>query len=686
MNVMVQKKSLFFCAILWCVAAGGCGRSEAASTSWLERYQQKTAPDAAPPAAKPAIAKRRPTVEKQAKPAAPAHAIASTPAAKKPQASADNIMTWTAADFLAARARGDLQLVAALAQRARQPQHTAEESHMLALLVASCPSATNWVVVDPRRGTSQASGQALQMRALVAALAANGTAEAEAALLQLVAGSLAAEAQQAVVEGALDTLTQRGGEASHHSPASPPSTPQNWTPSRRPVLPETLRNVATAAVRDGGSPKLRRQLAKAMTDPGLSRSARDALREFLSKDEGEDLEAQVELYGGTGDGAARAAVEPRLLGYGGQLLRELLQVPPLPKVVVKRPPARGSPTGWPASPAVDPPSRLGSLLNPEMASEVVRQLERLDSLRNQARLAALAATLPGDTVRAALCQSLRRNWGDGPGGLGPILLAPDACWDPGLMVSIKTAHRRSAGDAEWKNLRSSSARHMPVLHTKVYAQQASARAEEQRLIREWSQFRLSMLNMLFQRLQQAADARDAVARAGGDTNPSVAASAVKLPFALHDGARVLSRYDMRWPDVLPDWASTSNIGATEIHFIRIQQTTTRLKAIVEHYRHELGNGLENAIPNGTWLDSEKRLQDSGRRRSADVVFSRMKRPLATVDGQEEKVEENVEINVFVVEINDPTGAGQEKSRPKASAEPEPDDPGTDPEAEKKDEG
>ena len=119
----------------------------------------------------------------------------------------------------------------------------------------------------------------------------------------------------------------------------------------------------------------------------------------------------------------------------------------------------------------------------------------------------------------------------------------------------------------------------------------------------------------------------------------------------------MSRYAMRWPDTLPAGVPAASVGATEVQFIRIQETTTHLKSIVTHYRYQLGTPAEQILQDGQtlWLDSQKRVPDHAergapdRRRSADVVISRAKKTSYAAIDQEEKIA----VDILLIEVNDP---------------------------------
>jgi hypothetical protein len=539
---------------------------------------------------------------------------------------------WTVADFLSARAAGEPRLVAAITHRVEKPLHNFEEAAMLATLL-SFPAA------GPNNATNQ---QAELTRAIVAALEANGTPMGQANLAALVDGNLLAGDEQTAVDAALAALVRLAHTDTDEMVARAILAPQDLRPpGRGKVTADGLWKAAIAAVHTGGSSRLRLHLAAAAIDPQQPAELRGLLQGLLCEPAAENLEAMAVLYGSPViDMATRAALETYLATNSSQFIWRLLRIPEALSASDKAARAAGAPV--PA--AMKFSSHLPTLWNAGLASAVNRQLEQLESLPSQPRLILLAATIPTDSVRPVLYEALRRNWEDGPQSLTNIPLAPQSCWEPGLLVSMKL-------------LRPSHADPPPRVPTKVYKPKKSRRVtrkpppvkEEDRLRREWLLMEQSLITGLCQRFHLAAQVQETSAQ----NSPSPRGDGHhdnEPPIPLHEGARVVNYFGLRWPEDLPADVPAGNVGTTEIKYVRIQQTSTHLKAIVNHYRNQLESPIEHVLQNGLalWLESHKLVPDSGRCRSVDVVITRAKVP------QSPNEEEKIAIDILLVEVNDPS--------------------------------
>jgi hypothetical protein len=523
------------------------------------------------------------------------------------------------ADFISARAAGEPRLTAAIVVRAEHPRRTAEEAAMLDVLLLSHPA-------DP---TKERNKPVELTRALMGALVANGTAMADNSLLGVLAGDLLAPDDQTALEAALIALVRLARVETEQVVVRAILAPQEVRPAGHgQVTAEGLQKAALAAVRAGSSSRLRLRLAAAAIDPQQPGNLRTLVQGLLSEAVAENLEAMAMLYGSTAiDAATRATIETYLANCSSQLVGRLLRIPEA--------------TGAAAALAeVKPSSRLTVLWNAELGAAVNRQLELLESLPSQPRLILLAATMPTGAVRPVLYEALRRNWEDGPKAFTTIMSAPQAWWEPGFFVSIKLLHPSLTETADHiAKVKSRLTKHKPVRPPLPGAK------DENQLRFDWLRMQYSLLIALCQRLNVAGQAQQGMAQnplAAGDAEP---------PIPLHEGARVVTRFDLDWPKGLPAGVPENNVAATTVKYVRIQQTTTRLKAIVGYYRHQLDSPAEHPLQDGLtlWLESCKRLPDSDRCRSLDVVITRGKKVHETHDS-----EDKITVDVLLVEVNDPS--------------------------------
>jgi hypothetical protein len=505
-----------------------------------------------------------------------------------------------------------------------------DEAAMLATLLGSR-------AVDPRK---EGNKPADLTRAIVAALAANGTPVAQGCLVGIVDGSLAVEDSQAAVAAALPALARVGRADTDDVVLRAILTPEELRPAGRgQVGAEELRKAALAAVRAGSSPRLRLRLAAAAVDPRQSGSMRRFLQGWLSEPAGENLDAMALLYGSSMlDASVRMAIETHLAGCGSQFVRGLLRIPE----ALGAPGARGAP--GPAAGTTQPAAGVAELWNGSLTTAVNRRLELLESLPSEPGLIRLAATIPTDPVRPILYDALRRNWDDGADSLANTI-TPDMFWDPGLLVSMKLLRPRTIETADHvAKVKSHLTRRKPV---RAMPQGVK---DENRLRFDWLRLQYSLATSLCQRLNAAGQAQAGLVEnspgAGGDENLEA-----ESPIPLHEGARVVSRFGVDWPKGLPDGVSEKDVAVTEVKYVRIQQTTTRLKAVVAHYRHQLDSPAEHPHQDGLtlWLDSLTRRADSGRCRSVDVIITRAKKAFQPNDP-----EDKISIDILLVEVNDPS--------------------------------
>jgi hypothetical protein len=128
-----------------------------------------------------------------------------------------------------------------------------------------------------------------------------------------------------------------------------------------------------------------------------------------------------------------------------------------------------------------------------------------------------------------------------------------------------------------------------------------------------------------------------------------------LPLSLHRDATVAAAYHINWPDQMADKLSGLSLGALEIQYIRMEERKTFL-SMTGHYRRQLKLGKRDThqVDQGMWLDSMRAGSAPGKKRSIDVLITKVEddpeRP-----GREE---EDLIIEILVIEFTDP-GAAEE---------------------------
>jgi hypothetical protein len=511
-----------------------------------------------------------------------------------------------------------------------------EEAAMLTTLLASRGA-------DPKKDGDKS---AELTRALVDALVANGTPMAQGSLVGLVDGSLpVSEDHGAAWEAALTALARMGRPDTEELIVRAIMAPEELRPSLRGPAAEELRKAALAAVRAGGSPRLRLRLAKAAIDPRYPSAVRKPVQSLLSENADENLEAMTLMFGSsTLADDVRKDTEKRLLTSGNRLIAALLRLPVAPIKDDKTKIAGETPELIPAKVAV----RVAPLWKGELRAAVGRRLELLESLSLRPGLIRLAATIPDDTVRAELFDALRRNWGDGTESWTNDLFTHESFCEPGLLVSIKLLHPEQTERADQAaRMKSRLTRRKPLPMAMAGAKVAK---DASRLRFEWLRLQYDLVTRFCWVLNGAGQVEAGMARnqSAGGGEPSGDA---EPPVPLHDGARVVSRLDLDWSRDLPAGVPADCVAPTRIKYVHIQQTTTRLMAIVAHYRHQLDAPIEHKLQDGLtlWMESCRRVPDSERRRSVDVLITRGK-----ATHQPNDLEDKISIDILLVEVNDPS--------------------------------
>ncbi len=301
---------------------------------------------------------------------------------------------WNDGDFLRAREAGDPRLVAALEQRAKNPQRTPAEAEMLESLLRPAVPARR----PGKRGDAAADPPAapkLVFHAVAAALGANQTAAARQTLAGLLAGDFPEAPAEAVAEDAAVALLRQGSAQSEqivldHLVAAPSADRQD---------------AVAAAVSAYGSARLRKLLAQAVIDAAPPADHRQVLLALLCEPNPRNLEAQVLLYqSASADAAMRTALEKQLAAASTAALQALLGL------------AEG-----PAEAAPPPPRACyrvaGQLWGPPLTDFLDVQHRALGAMAERPAAIVLALTIPNQALRSRLRRTLSRHWSEGPQAL-----------------------------------------------------------------------------------------------------------------------------------------------------------------------------------------------------------------------------------------------------------------------------
>jgi len=418
-------------------------------------------------------------------------------------------------------------------------------------------------------------------------------------------------------------------------------------PGRGKVTAEALRKAALDAVRADPAPRLRMRLAPAAVDPRQPPSLRKPLQGILSEQVDGNLDAMTVMFGNiTLDGVAKKDIEKFLLSFGHKYIAAILRIP----VVPVKPGSPLAPDATPEIVSTHTAARVAPAWNGDLTTTVGRELALLESLSSHPGLIELAATIPNDGTRAALYAALRRNWQDGTQNWSNEFFTRESIWDPGLLVSVKLMHPGLTEKAD-QTVKVKS--HL-TKHKAVRGPLPGVKDDNQLRV-DWLHFQYSLLTELCKQLSAAGEVQAGVAgkrpTAGGDAEP---------PIPLHEDARVATRFNFDWPKDLPDGVPLLSVGETQVKYVHIQQTTKRLMGVVSHYRHQLDSPAEHKLQDGSalWLESHKRLPDSERCRSVDVIIKRAKKAYDPHD-----LEDKIMIDVLLIEVNDPRHAPGKEEEP-----------------------
>jgi len=469
----------------------------------------------------------------------------------------EQIAEWKEEDYFTARAEGDPRLVEAVALLGRRQSDREDAARVLTRLL------------QPDRPTATAKGRAKltpqQTEAILAALAANGTAPARTALEQVVTGKLALDDKTAV-QAAVEAL------ARHPAPETEAILYRALTgaagaPAGQGKRASAFESMVLAAVPPESTEEFRVRLAGHVVDRGTDDSVRRRLEELLAQPCVENLAAQVVIFREFETPAeTKAGLEQLFTVYGSETVRRLLGVPEQaidgsssPRSHRHR--AWRVPTAAQARQAVaaDPalPGRVTAhLWNRGFADHLAERLYHLDSLDQQAELICLAGTIPVDSLRSSVYATLARNWQDGPAGLESAGLPARVLTDPGLILSVKTLPHESLDEESGRK----------PTHARASVHDVhDARRHREKIMDDWAGFGEELVLATCRRLELAARARAAGGHAAGDGAPSV-----RLPLKLHESARVVARYRTTWPEDLRSRVPAASVDPLEINYVHVE--------------------------------------------------------------------------------------------------------------------
>jgi len=281
------------------------------------------------------------------------------------------------------------------------------------------------------------------------------------------------------------------------------------------------------------------------------------------------------------------------------------------------------------------------------------RLDKVNSLDGYAELVMLGATVPADSMRATVFQALEDNWEDGPAPLEKAGLDGKLVTDPGLLLSLKALPRSEARDTTKTTTRPGTRpRPAPGRRTRRPQRTVSKTVEEQEKAKqEWMEASKALLLTWCGRFHATALAKAEAARLSGGYPPqgeAVSSLAQRAGLKLHDGAKVVAEYHRVWPGEFAAQLSGLSPGPMLIDYVCIEEQNKPV-AMTGYYRRQVGVRDLYRVENGAWLDSVKPVPPSDRKRSLDVVITRLS-PDSEADRDEP---EDLRIEILGLELKDP---------------------------------
>ncbi len=621
----------------------------------------------------------------------------------------ENVGIWKSQDFYDARDEGDPRLIEAVGQLARRAPGSVGAAKNLAKLLE--PPA---VEEGSDQGTrspygSQSGRQDPRLtEALVAALGANGSDLARTILGQLLAGTLPTQDDKTAVDAALKALTDYPSAENEEILFGVLTAAEKLRPQPKGEIgAEQLREKTLVLVSSTASDRFRSKLATYLIQPTTPPALRTRMGEFLRQNHPGNVGAQLILL--QSDATAqetRATLEQYFTGYSSAAMAHALGItagqPGEPAAgAAGRSPAgvgeydgyrqrpgtaaAGSPWGQPGLPGAEKPPgppadpdapyrRARQLWSPQTVAMVEGRLAQLTSLEEQTQLALLAGTIPADSMRSALWETLQQHWSEGPQQLESAGLASSVITDPGLLVTIKTLPRRT--EAEPRSARRGTQSAVGTLgggyRSSNYGQRGDYRqpsaavetakeAVEKRMQaeRDWMKASERLVRAWCDRFHAAGLARAQAATAGDAVPPAAGDAVPKLSIALHSGANVVSEYHLNWPGELGSRLSGIAPGPMEIHYVRIVEKADHVKRLGYYYRKlGLKKSDVRTVDDGSWLDRLMRVpkteirgpvDKTGWRRSLDVLVSFVQENAEPARGEET----DLVIQILSIEMKNP---------------------------------
>jgi hypothetical protein len=182
-----------------------------------------------------------------------------------------------------------------------------------------------------------------------------------------------------------------------------------------------------------------------------------------------------------------------------------------------------------------------------------------------------------------------------------------------------------------------------------------ARKQHEKIKEDWARLCGELLLATCRRLEMASRVQ------GSAGKPPRGAKAegppgARLPFALHESARVVGRYRAVWPDDVQSRVAGIGLDPLEINYVRIEETS-RYRKLLAYYRRRMDPAEESADSQGVWLATLRDRLGTGCKISVDVLVQK-----ANPDDTYEKLDqdEKLSVEILTIEIRAPVSDGADR--------------------------
>jgi len=551
----------------------------------------------------------------------------------------ESIADWTDRDYVAARMTGDPALLQALAHLETQRVGDAQAAELLVKLLRPLAGYLDQPASIPRSRRSLRSRESDELIELtVAALGANGTELAGRTLRRLIVGEFETEDDRTAALASVQALVENPCPEHEEILFQILTAPEEIrAPGRGDVAPERLRKLAFELLRSVATSRFRLRVAQWMVDPATPPESRDELGELADRLHPEGLEANVFLLlHDRTPPAGKMELLEQLIPLSSRALGQALQIPDPPGAETADP-------EWYRR-------VIGELWGADFCRFLAGALEQTGSFEEKEDVVpvVLAGTVPADSVRAALYQTLRAQWTEGPAELASAGPPDELVCDPGLVVLVQTLVHEHI-QATKRSLTTSRSRRL-VSANRLSQLKAAHEAWEGELGETkdaWLAYLDELLSKTCERLL-AASVRRREGGVGevlpGDSLPGLST----FPIDLHDDARIVAAYHLDWTGRLDEAAPPVHADPMEVHYVRIEETT-RARRMGGFYRRRLPSCEEREIEDGIALESLQSIPDSRRRRSLTVRIIRAIPEIPRLPDQDEPLI----VEILCIEMNDP---------------------------------